>query len=29
LRNLSENYDKLWDDYLNKLKIAGHTHSKH
>jgi len=29
LRNLSENYDKLWDDYLSKLKIAGHTHSKH
>ena len=28
LNNLSINHDVLWTEYLNKLKDAGHTHSK-
>ena len=28
LDNLAKNYDKLWNEYLEKLKKAGHTHSQ-
>jgi len=27
LHNLATNFDKLWNDYLQKLKDAGHSHS--
>ena len=29
LNNISLNHDKLWKDYLLKLKKAGHSHSDH
>ena len=29
LYNLSKNMGKLWDEYLQKLSDAGHTHSQH
>ena len=28
LHELGENYDKNWQDYLNRLKEAGHSHSQ-
>jgi len=29
LSNLAKNMDKLWNEYLQKLRDAGHTHSQH
>ena len=29
LHKLATNLEKMWDAYLNKLKEAGHVHSKH
>lgn len=29
LHNLATNQDKLWGDYLTKLKNAGHIHKQH